>query len=363
VSGQPADAFFMERALFHARRGLGRTSPNPVVGAIVVSPDGVVVGHGAHERAGEAHAEVEALDEAGDRARGATLYCTLEPCCHVGRTGPCVERIVAAGVARVVAAMVDPNPRVNGQGLAFLRAHGVETCAGIAEAAARRINQPFISLVTRRRPFVIAKAAVSADGRIAACRGAPTPLTSAAANRHAHGARAEVDAIGVGSGTVLADDPLLTARGVYRERPLTRVIWDRRLRTPASARVLSTRDVGPVIILTSEAAASDSKRRAPLEARGASIDVTDGTVAAGLRRLGERGIASLLLEGGAALHAAAWDAQAIDFVRLYLTPHHLGPDGVPLFDGRLDASVALIERTTRPLDADTLVEGYVHGPC
>lgn len=357
-----SDIEFMERALFHARRGLGRTSPNPVVGALVVSPEGVVVGHGAHERAGGPHAEAHALDEAGGLARGATLYCTLEPCCHVGRTGPCVERIVRARIARVVAAMTDPNPRVNGQGFAFLRAHGVDVTGGVSEAAARAINQPFITLMTRHRPFVVAKAAVSADGRIAARRGAPTRLTSAAADRHAQRVRAEVDAIGVGSGTVLADDPRLTARGAYRERPLTRVVWDRRLRTPASASILSTLDAGPVIILTSAEAARRDEIREPLERRGASIEVFDGTVADGLRRLGERGIASLLLEGGAALHAAAWDDGLVDFVRLYVTPHVLGAGGLPLFDGRVDPATPLVERRTERLGADTLVEGYVHGP-
>ncbi|HEY2905220.1 MAG TPA: bifunctional diaminohydroxyphosphoribosylaminopyrimidine deaminase/5-amino-6-(5-phosphoribosylamino)uracil reductase RibD, partial [Vicinamibacterales bacterium] len=247
---RPGDDRFMERALILAERGRGRTSPNPLVGAVIVSSEGVVVGQGAHEFAGGPHAEVHALDAAADRARGATLYCTLEPCCHTGRTGPCVVRIVEAGVRRVVAAMPDPNPLVAGKGFAFLRSHDIDVSIGVGEPAARALNQPFFTLITEHRPFVIAKAAVSADGMIAASPGARTQLTGTMASRHAQRVRAEIDAIGVGSGTILADDPLLTARGAFRERALTRVIFDRRLRTPPSARVLSTADAGPVIIVT-----------------------------------------------------------------------------------------------------------------
>jgi diaminohydroxyphosphoribosylaminopyrimidine deaminase/5-amino-6-(5-phosphoribosylamino)uracil reductase len=339
----------MERALFLAERGRGRTSPNPLVGAVIVSPDGVVVGQGAHERAGEPHAEVHALTSAGERARGATLYCTLEPCCHRGRTGPCVDRIVEAGVARVVAACEDPNPLVSGRGFSYLRAHGVTV--------------EVFTLMREGRPFVILKAATSVDGRIAARPGERTALTSAAANRHAQRVRAEVDALGIGSGTLLVDDPLLTPRGVYRERPLTRVIFDRRLRTPPGARVLSTGEAGPVIIVTSPEAASRVAVRRALEGRGARITVVpDATFLAALKHLGAEGIGSLLLEGGAALHAAAWDEGLVDFVRLYVTPHVLGPDGVPLLCGRPFASAELVGRRIEPLGADVLVEGYVHGP-
>src|SRR5581483_4055481 len=158
---RPADARFMDRALFHAARGRGRTSPNPLVGAVVVSPDGVVVGQGYHERAGEAHAEVHALDDAGERARGATLYCTLEPCAHHGRTGPCAERVVQAGIARVVAATEDPNPVVNGRGFQYLREHGVLVDVGRGAEQSRALNRPFFTMMQQRRPFVIVKAATS----------------------------------------------------------------------------------------------------------------------------------------------------------------------------------------------------------
>jgi len=354
---------YMDRALFLAARGRGRTSPNPMVGAVVVSPDGVIVGQGFHERAGKPHAEVQALGMAGVRAQGATMYCTLEPCCHQGRTGPCAPRIVEAGIARVVAATVDPNPVVDGRGFHYLRAQGVDVEIGLRQSAAVRLNQPFFTLTREGRPFVILKAATSLDGCIARTRGERTDFTSAAANRHAHGVRAEVDAVGVGVGTILCDDPLLTPRGVYRDGPLIRILFDRRLRTPPSARVLSTRDAGPVIIVTEAEAARRADVRKPLEDRGAEIEVArDGSFGAALERLAARHIGSLLLEGGAALHASAWDEGLVDYVRLYVTPHIIGPDGLKLLDGRRFSSAALVEPRVEPLGPDVLIEGYVHGP-
>jgi diaminohydroxyphosphoribosylaminopyrimidine deaminase / 5-amino-6-(5-phosphoribosylamino)uracil reductase len=356
------DQQFMDRAFFHAARGRGRTSPNPLVGAVVVSPAGVIVGQGYHERAGESHAEVRALAEAGARARGSTLYCSLEPCCHQGRTGPCVARIVEAGVARVVAAAADPNPLVSGRGFAFLNEHGVAVDVGLGAKTAVALNEAFFTLMQEGRPFVVLKAATSLDGRIAEAPGRRTLLTSAVANRHAHRMRAEVDAIGVGVGTVLSDDPALTARGAYRERPLTRVIFDRRLRTPPQAHVLSTRDAGPVIIVTTAAAADMTALRAPLEDRGAEIEVAGQTFRSALQRLGARHVGSLLLEGGAALHAGAWDEGLVDFVRLYVTPRVLGSAGVPLLLDRPFRSAELRDRRIEPLGPDVLIEGYVHRP-
>jgi diaminohydroxyphosphoribosylaminopyrimidine deaminase / 5-amino-6-(5-phosphoribosylamino)uracil reductase len=348
----------MQRALVLAARGRGRTSPNPMVGAVVVS-HGVVVGQGFHSRAGEPHAEVHALSAAGARAGGATLYCTLEPCCHQGRTGPCTTAIVAAGISRVVAAIEDPNPLVQGKGFASLRAHGIAVEVGVGAAEARHLNEGFLTLMTKHRPFVVLKAATSLDGKIAAAPGSRTRLSSEAARRHAHAFRAEVDAIGIGSGTLLVDDPLLTARGPFRERPLTRVIFDRRLRTPACARVLSTRDAGPVIIMTAASAAACAELRRPLDERGARIEVArDSTLRAALEHLGTLGISTLLLEGGSGLHAAAWDDDLVDYVRLYIAPHALGPEGVPLLDDRPFRSAALFERCVQQLGPDVLVEGY-----
>ena len=330
----------MRRALEQARRGLGRTTPNPVVGASIVTDEGVVVGDGAHERAGEPHAEVHALNEAGARARGATLYCTLEPCSHTGRTGPCTERIIEAGIRRVVAAMEDPFPLVRGRGFAALRAHGIEVDEGVGREEAVRLNQPFLTAVRDGRPFVIVKAAASLDGRIARAPGERTPITSAEANRRVQYLRAQVDAIGVGSETVLADDPLLTVRDVYRERPLIRVIFDRRRRTPASARVFSTIKDGPVLVVGS---------------RGEDLQSV-------LHRLASEGVQSLLLEGGAQIHAAAWDAGLVDYVQLFVSPVALGPAGVPLFGGRPWSMSSLIDPKVELLGADTLIEGYVHRP-
>lgn len=354
---------WMRRALEHARRGLGRTTPNPVVGACIVSDDGVVVGQGAHERAGEPHAEIHALDEAGDAARGATLYCTLEPCSHTGRTGPCTERIIAAGIRRVVAAMEDPFPLVRGRGLAALRAHGIEVEVGVGRDEAVRLNQPFLTTVRTGRPFVILKAAASIDGRIAAAPGQRTELTSAAARRRAHYDRACVDAIGIGSETLLVDDPLLTAREVFRERPLARVVFDRRLRTPPGARLFSTLADGAVIILTTKAALdADPSRALALERSGAQLVAPpEAGILPALRELPARHIQSLLIEGGSALHAAAWDAGVADYVQLYVVPSALGVAGVAL-EARAFPTAGLFDRRVDVLGPDVIIEGYVHRP-
>lgn len=354
------DADFMARALFHAARGRGRTSPNPVVGAVIVSEDGIVVGEGFHARAGEPHAEVHALEIAGARARGATLYCSLEPCCHTGRTGPCVARIADAGIRRVVAAVEDPNPLVCGRGFEYLRARGITVEVGVGRAAAMSLNQPFFTLMAEGRPFVTLKAALSADGAVAEAPGRRTPLTSEAANRHAMRVRAEIDAIAVGVGTVLVDDPLLTARGAYRELPLTRVVFDRQLRTPPASRLLSTRDAGPVMIITTPHAAGRSALRTPLMERGADVVVADGSIRGGLRALGSRGISSLLLEGGAMLHQAAWNERMVDCVRVYVTPHVLGSGGVAFLNGQSFSTLDLVDQRIESMGPDVMMEGYVH---
>jgi diaminohydroxyphosphoribosylaminopyrimidine deaminase/5-amino-6-(5-phosphoribosylamino)uracil reductase len=367
-----ADARWMRRALAHARRGLGRTSPNPVVGACVVTADGVVVGDGAHERAGGPHAEVFAIEAAGARARGATLYCTLEPCSHTGRTGPCTDRIIAAGLGRVVAAMEDPFPLVSGRGFAILRDHGIVVEVGVGRDEAVRLNQPFLTAVRERRPFVILKAATSLDGRLAAAPGARTQLTSAAAVRHAHFVRAQVDAVAIGSGTLLVDDPLLTPRHVYRERPLTRVVFDRRLRASPAARVFSTLSAGPVIIVTSRHAERLHHERAEaLDRAGATVlAFDDPTMGEALRALGERGIQSVVLEGGPAVHQAAWDAGLVDYVQLYIAPvaagrgrpDPAGGDGPAVVLGPEVTVASLFEQTVRMVGPDVLIEGYVHRP-
>jgi diaminohydroxyphosphoribosylaminopyrimidine deaminase/5-amino-6-(5-phosphoribosylamino)uracil reductase len=358
----------MALALALAERGRGRTTPNPLVGAVVVDDEGVVVGRGAHLAAGEPHAEMHALADAGARARGATLYCTLEPCSHVGRTGPCAPRVADAGIRRAVIAGEDPNPLVAGQGIAYLRGHGLDVDVGVMNAEAEHLNRPFFSVMRRRRPFVTLKAAVSLDGCVAAAPGVRTPLTSPAANRHVHRLRAEVDAIAVGSGTVLADDPLLTARGVYRQRPLTRVVFDRRLRTPPAARLLSTLGAGPVIIISTEdAARAAPDRAAALADAGARLELLTTEsgrppeVRQAVETLAAMDINALLIEGGPTLHRAVWDAGVVDRVHLYVTPRILGAAGVRwLPDGVMPISL-MDHRCAVPVGEDVFIEAYVHG--
>ena len=356
------DAGFMRRALFHASRAEGVTTPNPLVGAVIVSPDGIVVGQGRHPRAGDPHAEVFALEDAGDRARGATMFVTLEPCCHTGRTGPCTERIVAAGIRKVVAAMRDPNPVVSGRGFTELRAHGVEVEVGLLEEDAARLNRAFTIVQTERRPMVIAKVATSLDARIAAAPGVRTQLTSAEANRRTQRLRAAVDAIGVGSGTMLADDPILTVRDCYRPRPLTRVVFDRDLRTPASARVFATLSSGAVIIVTTGVASSRYPERIQaLVGAGATILEGSGELRDDLRALLRFDISTLLLEGGARLHAAAWHAGMIDRVHVITAPTTLGDAGVKFFDGIDIPMSELIPVKVDRLGPDEWMEADVHG--
>lgn len=357
-----SDALFMQRALFLAGRGRGQTTPNPMVGSVVVSSSGRVVGAGFHPRAGEPHAEVLALREAGPAARGATLYCTLEPCCHHGRTPPCVEQIAAAGVARVVAAVQDPNPKVAGRGFQYLRERGIVVDVGEGEAEAVRLNRPFFMAMTAGRPWVIAKAALSADGHVAAHPGRRTALSSGSANRCSQLHRAEVDAIGVGIGTILADDPVLTCRDVYRGRPLVRVVFDRQARTPPDGRLLGTLDQGPVVVVTASDPNADGEARATrLESAGARVlAVPGGDLVTALRALLPLQVLSLLLEGGPGLQRAAWQAGVVDAVRVIVTPRMLGPGGVPWLSAGEVSLSGLSGVRVVPLGPDVLIEGDVY---
>ncbi|MGE0862375.1 MAG: bifunctional diaminohydroxyphosphoribosylaminopyrimidine deaminase/5-amino-6-(5-phosphoribosylamino)uracil reductase RibD [Vicinamibacterales bacterium] len=356
-----SDADYMRRALFHARRAEGVTTPNPLVGAVIVA-GGVVVGQARHPRAGDAHAEVLALEEAGDRARGATMYVTLEPCCHQGRTGPCTRRIIDAGIARVVAAMTDPNPLVCGRGFAELRASGIQVEVGLLGEEAARLNRAFTLIQTEGRPMVIVKAATSLDSMMAAAPGVRTPLTSAEANRRTQRLRGAVDAVGVGSGTVLADDPVLTARDCHRLRPLARVVFDRRLRTPPTARLFSTLDAGPVIIFTAAGTVRDHPARAAvLRAAGASLVEGSGDLRTDLRALLAWDISTLLLEGGGAIHAAAWRAGVVDRVIVIVAPTVLGERGVRFFDGMPVPLSQLLPVRVETLGPDAWMEADVHG--
>ena len=367
-----ADVRHMRRALALAERGRGTTSPNPMVGAVIVDDDGVVVGRGWHAFAGGPHAEIGALADAGARAKGATLYCTLEPCSHTGRTGPCAPRVAEAGIRRAVVAMGDPNPLVSGRGFAHLRAHGVEVIDGLLEAEARGLNAAFLSRIGRHRPLVTMKVALSADGRVALGRGRPLRLTGAVSDRRVHRDRAAVDAIAVGSGTLLTDDPRLTPRGAFRHRPLTRVIFDRRLRTPPSARVLSTLETGPVIILTEAQSVADRPAAAgALAAAGAAIETlvhegSSGFLTSSLALLAELDVSSLVVEGGPALHAAFWDGGLTDRVQIYSSPVVVGAEGVSWFVPLTDVLSGLRNVTELVLPrgqgdaSDLLIEGDVH---
>jgi diaminohydroxyphosphoribosylaminopyrimidine deaminase/5-amino-6-(5-phosphoribosylamino)uracil reductase len=352
----------MAKALALAERGRGRTSPNPMVGALVVADDGVVVGRGAHEFAGGPHAEVRALADAGERARGATLYCTLEPCSHVGRTGPCAPLVACAGIRRAVIAIEDPNPKVSGRGIDYLRAHGVDIVVGVEREAAERLNRGFFSVMRRGRPFVTVKAALSLDAKVAAGPGHRTALTGEDAGILVHRERAEIDAIAIGSGTVLADDPLLTPRIAYRYRPLVRVIFDRRLRTPPRASLLGTLDCGPVMIVT-DATDSDSMLRGEmLERAGATIERVPGDgpfLDRAMRRLAEREIRTMIVEGGPVVHEALWRAGLVDRLQIFVSPKVLGDGAVDWMALPQGTIATLAEMRTLPVGADVLIEGMV----
>ena len=355
------DEFYMDRALALASSARGLTSPNPMVGAVVVSRDGLVVGTGFHERAGEAHAEVRALNEAGSRARDATLYCTLEPCSHQGRTEPCAPKIIKAGVRRVVIGISDPNPRVHGAGIEHLREHGLQVDVGVRSVAATKLNKAFLTWVTRGRPFVTMKIATSLDGCIAESPGACTKITGEEANAAIHRTRSEEDAIVVGSTTILVDDPQLTVRGVSRVLPLTRVVLDRRLRMPPSSRVLQTLDVGPVIVMTTKQTLTAKHEIAErLSAAGATVEaLVTGTITEAMVRLGQIEITSLLLEGGADVHRAAWFAGLVDRVQRYIAPVAFGDDGVSWLGSGISMT-KLHDLRVEGYGPDVLMEGYVH---
>ncbi|MBI1808845.1 MAG: bifunctional diaminohydroxyphosphoribosylaminopyrimidine deaminase/5-amino-6-(5-phosphoribosylamino)uracil reductase RibD [Gemmatimonadetes bacterium] len=319
----------MRRALALARRGWGLTAPNPMVGAVVVL-DGVIVGEGYHARYGDPHAEVMALAAAGERARGATVLVSLEPCNHHGKTPPCVDALIAAGVSRVVAAVADPNPVAKG-GADRLRAAGITVDFGCEAAAALELNAAFFHAAAgARRPWVTLKLAVSVDNAIATASREPRWLTGDAARHYVHRLRATNDAIGVGVGTALTDDPQLTVRHGRRPRvPPTRVVFDRTARLPESSVLARTARRTPTIVL---AEAPDPERVAALERRGVVILVQQGLEAA-LEALAARGIRSLFVEGGAELSKALLAAGLVDRLIIFQAPVLLGPGALPAFAG------------------------------
>jgi diaminohydroxyphosphoribosylaminopyrimidine deaminase/5-amino-6-(5-phosphoribosylamino)uracil reductase len=353
------DRGFMRRALTLAARGLNACAPNPRVGCVLVR-DGRIVGEGWHERAGDAHAEVHALREAGADAAGATAYVTLEPCCHHGRTPPCTQALIAARVGRVVAAMRDPDPRVSGGGLAGLARAGIATSSGLREEEARELNAGFISRVTRARPYLRSKLAASLDGATAMASGESKWITGDAARRDVQRLRARSSAILTGIGTVLHDDPRLNVRLPAGDwvQPL-RVVLDTALRMPRDARLL--REQGTTLVLT---ASDDARHADALRAAGAEVErvARDGrglALAPILAALGQRGINDVLVEAGATLNGALLEAGLIDELVLYLAPRILGRNTRGLFDlprlVGLEQGVALELLEARRVGADLRV--------
>ncbi|MDQ5906730.1 MAG: diaminohydroxyphosphoribosylaminopyrimidine deaminase [Pseudomonadota bacterium] len=325
-----ADHEFMARALQLAERGLLSTTPNPRVGCVIVR-DGIVIGEGWHQRAGEAHAEVHALQAAGAAAQGATAYVTLEPCSHHGRTPPCCEALQSAGIGRVIAAMQDPNPMVAGQGLAWLRDAGIETACGLMEAEARELNIGFVSRMTRGRPWLRLKAATSLDGRTALPNGESQWITGPEARLDGHRWRARACAILTGIGTVRDDDPQLTVRGVETLRQPLRVVVDSRLEISPDARVLQG---GRVLVV---AAIEAPLQASIIEAAGAEVIClanADGKVdlPALLRELAKRGVNELHVEAGFKLNGSLMREGLVDELLLYVAPCLLGDASRGLFN-------------------------------
>jgi diaminohydroxyphosphoribosylaminopyrimidine deaminase/5-amino-6-(5-phosphoribosylamino)uracil reductase len=335
VSGEADRRFmdmrFMDLALSLGRRGLGKTWPNPAVGAVIVK-DGVIVGRGWTQPGGRPHAEVEALRRAGEAARGATLYVTLEPCSHHGKTPPCADAVIAAGIARVVSALEDPNPEVVGEGHARLRAAGIVVEVGVGAEEARRDHAGHIRRIRERRPHVMLKLAISADGKAGAAGRKPVAVTGEAVRERVHLLRAHSDAIMVGIGTVLADDPMLTCRlpGMAEESPV-RIVADSMLRLPVNSRLVQSAHETPVWALTGLGAPQASEAallplglevlRSPQSA--GRLDLKDG-----LECLAAKGITRLMVEGGPTLAAAFIAADLVDAAVLFHSPKNVGQDGI-----------------------------------
>lgn len=371
-AGEERDIEFLTECIRLASLARGRTNPNPMVGAVVVR-DGRVVGSAYHRRAGEPHAERLALQEAGEQARGAVLYTNMEPCCHHGRTPPCAEAIIQAGVARVVACMGDPDPRVDGKGFIALREAGIEVRMGLLAEQAAELNEGYLEVKRSGRPFVIGKAALSLDGRLATRTGSSRWITGAEARAMAHRIRASVDAVVVGRGTQVADDPRLTARDAGEQDgsgPRFRVVLDSAARTRTDARLLAVGDGEPVVVATT---AAPAERVVALRRAGARVLLTesdaDGRVSLpdALVALASLGVTSVLLEGGSVLLTAAFELGIIDKVVLFYAPLLVGGSDAPsLWGGRGHATIEDALRLHRVrlyrLGGDWAVEGYLHPP-
>ncbi|MFN6482650.1 MULTISPECIES: bifunctional diaminohydroxyphosphoribosylaminopyrimidine deaminase/5-amino-6-(5-phosphoribosylamino)uracil reductase RibD [unclassified Nostoc] len=357
--GSDFDSRMMLRCLELARRALGRTSPNPLVGAVIVK-DGEIVGEGFHPRAGEPHAEVFALKAAGDRSRGATIYVSLEPCNHYGRTPPCSEGLIEAGVAKVVVGMVDPNPLVAGGGIARLRAAGIEVLVGVEESACRQLNEAFVHRILYKRPLGILKYAMTLDGKIATTSGHSAWVTSQEARSEVHQLRAGCDAIIVGGNTVRQDNPYLTSHQVGAHNPL-RVVMSRHLNLPESAHLWQTADA-QTLVLTQKGANPDFQEL--LLKQGVEVvELTSLTPDKAMAYLYERGFCSVLWECGGTLAASAIAQGAVQKVLAFIAPKIIGGSIAPTPVGDLGFTTMTealsLERVRwRVVGSDCLVEGY-----
>ena len=361
------DQKFMQMALDLAIKGEGFTSPNPMVGAVVVK-NGKLVGGGYHEVVGGAHAEVNAIDAAGKLASGATLYVTLEPCNHTGRTPPCTQKILDAGISRVVVAMPDPNENVAGGGLKYLAQHGLQVTTGVCEEQARKQNEAFIKYITTGRPFVTAKCAATLDGRIATRTGDSKWVTGEASRRYVHRLRHAVDAIMVGINTVRKDDPSLTTRlDDGKGKDPVRIILDTHLSIAPSARVLQQASDAETILVAGKGLADSKKtvfEKAGIRVIEAPLTHNQIDMAALMGPLGAMENSSLLIEGGSQVMASAFRAGIIDKVQFFYAPKILGgDDGIPICSGPgaelMRESIALEDITVQRFDDDVLIEGYV----
>ncbi|MBN2372236.1 bifunctional diaminohydroxyphosphoribosylaminopyrimidine deaminase/5-amino-6-(5-phosphoribosylamino)uracil reductase RibD [bacterium] len=365
----------MTLALSLAEKGKGMVSPNPLVGAVVVKDDRIL-GQGYHARYGDMHAEVKALQDAGTDARGGTLYINLEPCCHHGKTPPCVDEIIKAGIARAVISMNDPNPLVNGKSVDILKKNGIEVRMGVLEKAACKLNEFFLKYITTKTPFVILKSGMSLDGKVATKSGDSKWVTSEHSRKFVHLLRNQIDATLVGIETILRDDPQLTTRlaGVHGRDP-KRVVIDSLLRVPLKARIFTQGSKAENIIV-STTYNSTSERIKTLKAAGARLlfvkprDKNRVDLQDMIRELGKLHITSLLIEGGPGINASAMQEGIVDKVIMFISPRIIGGKNAPgaiQGDGvaRLEDSVRIYDLKTKRLGGDLMIEGYVRKalPC
>ncbi|MDH7576497.1 MAG: bifunctional diaminohydroxyphosphoribosylaminopyrimidine deaminase/5-amino-6-(5-phosphoribosylamino)uracil reductase RibD [Bacillota bacterium] len=360
------EALLMERALELAALARGKTSPNPLVGAVVVK-DGVVVGEGYHRKAGTPHAEVLALQQAGEKARNATLYVSLEPCCHYGRTPPCTDVIIRSGIKQIYVATLDPNPLVAGKGIRTLQEAGIDVRVGLLEAEARRLNEAFFKYILSRQPFVTLKVAMSLDGKIATCTGDSQWITGEEARTCVHHLRAENDAIMVGIGTVLSDDPLLTVRLPGEDKKPLRVVVDSILRIPLKARLVLTAREVPTVIATVKGKGPPEKKEL-LAASGVEVwelPEQEGRINLSclMDELGKREVLSVLLEGGSTLNASSLAASIIDKFIFFIAPKIIGGGSAPgPFGGSgfktLKDAFRISEMRYTKVGEDLMITGY-----